>query len=257
MGMKNRSLSLLVSLLFLPGLAASALAQTPDEIIEKHLTAMGGRDVLAKLTSRRATGTVTISTAAGNLVGPIEVDTKAPNKTRAYMELDLSALGVPDKMVLEQKFDGATAWTLNSMQGNTQITGDQLETMKNNAFPTPLLNYKATGTTIEALPKEQVNGKDAFVLRLTPKTGPSSRLYFDAETYLLVRSVATISSEQVGALEQTSNVSDYRAVDGTKVPFMIVNSNAMQAVTIKLDKVEHNINLDDALFSVKTSAVVR
>jgi hypothetical protein len=35
---------------------------------------------------------------------------------------------------------------------------------------------------------------------------------------------------------------------------MIVNSNAMQAVTIKLDKVEHNVALDDAIFSVKLPA---
>jgi hypothetical protein len=86
--------------------AAAASAQTADDIVEKHLAAMGGREALGKLTSRRSTGTITVSTPNGVLSGPCEILAKAPNKTRAYMQLDLSALGVPDKMVVEQKFDG-------------------------------------------------------------------------------------------------------------------------------------------------------
>lgn len=253
--MRRAFLSVSVSLLLVLGLAGAALAQTPDEIVEKHLAAMGGRELLSKLTSRRAMGTVTLTTPAGNIGGPIEIDAKAPNKSRAIMELDLSALGVPDKMVIEQKFDGASAWALNSLQGNAEITGDQLEHMKNNAFPSALLTYKQAGATIEVLPRVQINGKDALVVRLTPKNGPATQVFLDAETYLIVRSVSTLTSPQTGTLEQTSDVSDYRTVDGTKIPFLVVNSNAMQSVTIKLEKVEHNVALDDAIFTVKVPAV--
>ena len=41
------------------------------------------------------------------------------------------------------------------------------------------------------------------------------------------------------------------AVDGIKVPFTIVNSNVAQSVTIKIDKVEQNVPIDDAVFVKK------
>jgi len=68
--------------------------------------------------------------------------------------------------------------------------------------------------------------------------------------------VTKINSLQTGGeLEQTAELSDYRAVDGVKVPFRIVNSNALQTGTIVLTKVEHNVPLDDAIFSAKAPGV--
>lgn len=227
-----------------------ASAQTADEIVEKHLAAMGGRDALTKITSRRSTGTITIATPNGDLSGPCEIDVKAPNKNRAYMELDLTPLGVPQKMVVEQKFDGLAGWGLNSMQGDTEITGDQLLNMRNNVFPSSLLNYKASGMKLEVLPTEKAGDRTLIVLQATPKQGPVVRLYLDAQTYLLVRTYSKYYSAMAGMdVEQTGELSDYRTVDGVKVPFHIVNANAVQTGTIVLTKVEHNVPFDDALFA--------
>jgi outer membrane lipoprotein-sorting protein len=245
------SLFLLTLLLVRP---TAGFVQTADDVVEKHLAAIGGRATLSKLTSRKATGTVTIGTPNGDLTGPIEIYAKAPNKIRAYMQLDLSALGVSDKMILEQKFDGTAGWTLNSMQGSNAIVGNQLQNMRNNTFPSPLLSYKAAGTKIDVLPKEQVGGKDAIVLLITPKEGSVARMFIDAETYLVVRSVAKISSPEVGEFEQTNEPSDYRDVDGVKIPFVLKNTSPVQSLTIRLDKVEHNVPIDDAMFVVKGAA---
>jgi hypothetical protein len=211
---------------------------------------MGGRDALGKIASRRSTGTITVSTPGGDLSGPCEIDVKAPNKNRAYMELDLTPLGMPQKMVVEQKFDGVTAWGLNSLQGDTEITGDQLLNMRNNVFPSSLLNYKAAGIKLDVLPSEQAEGRTLIVLQATPKSGPTVRMYLDSQTYLLVRTYAKYYSALAGAeVEQTGQLSDYRTVDGVKVPFRIVNANAQQTGTIVLTKVEHNVPFDDAIFS--------
>ncbi len=250
--MKRVTLPFLLSLLFVPVVAGRVATQSADEVVEKHLAALGGREALGKLTSRRSTGTITIATPNGDLSGPIEISAKAPNKTRVLIQLDLSALGAPEKMVIEQKFDGTAAWALNSMQGDTEITGNQLDNMRNNTFPSALLNYKAAGAKLEVLPREQIAGKDVIVLRATPKTGSVSRLFLDAQTYLVVRTVATINSPQAGGdIEQTGEFSDYRVVDGVKVAFQVVNSNPVQTGTIKLTKVEHNVAIDDAIFSKK------
>ena len=231
--------------------ASAAFAQTAAEVIDKHLTAVGGRAALGKLTSRKSTGTVSISTPGGVISGPIEISLKAPNKSRVAMQMDLSAMGVADRMSIEQRFDGAAGAMLNSMQGNNEITGNQLENMKNNIFPTPLLNYQAAGATVDLLPKEQLAGKDVIVLRFTPKSGSAVRLYLDGQTYLIVRTVAKVSAPELGEYEQVSEPSDYRVVDGVKVPFSVVNSNQVQTIRITLTTVQHNVAIDDAIFTVR------
>jgi outer membrane lipoprotein-sorting protein len=249
--MRRHALTFLLSVLLLPVLAGAAAAQTADEVVEKHFIAVGGREALGKLTSRKLTGTITLSTPAAELSGAAEIYAKAPNKTRAVMRLDLGAVGGSGQMTVEQIFDGKTGYTLNSVQGDTEIAGRQLDNMRNNVFPSPLLTYKDAGITLEVLPREKVNGRDAIVLRATPKAGSTSRIFFDAETYLIVRTVITIDSPMGGELEQTSEPSDYRTFDGVKVPFLIVNSNQLQTVTIKINKVEHNVAIDDAMFVKK------
>jgi hypothetical protein len=69
----TKLLRLVVAVGLLVGSVHAAAAQTADEIVEKHLAAIGGRAALGKLTSRVLTGTITISTPAGEFSGPIEV----------------------------------------------------------------------------------------------------------------------------------------------------------------------------------------
>jgi hypothetical protein len=229
--------------------APGALAQTADEVVEKHLAAMGGRAALSKLTSQVATGTVVVSAQGADIPGTIVITRKAPNKGRTQIALDLSALG-GSEMIIDQRCDGKTAFASNSMQGDREITGDQLQLMLNASYPTPLLTYKEAGATLELQGKDQVAGRAAFVLQYTPKAGPASRMFFDAETYMLVKSVTKLNAPEAGGvIEQTSEVGDYREVSGLKVPFSITNTSPTQAVAITLTKVEVNPALDEAIFS--------
>jgi len=252
MTMRKLSLLLLLALVLAPAFtAASTAPQTAEAAIEKHIAALGGRDALVKLTTRKSTGTITISTGGGDLSGPIELFSKAPNKSRAYTELDLSAMGMAEKMKLDQRFDGTTGWVLNSLQGDSEMPASQQASQRNNVFPTAFLSYKEAGTTVKLLPSEKVGAKDAVVLEVTPKSGTVSKVFLDPDTYLVIRTSATVESPEVGKFEQVSEPSDYRAIDGVKIPFSIVTTSPMQTVTIKLTTVEHNVAIDDALFSVK------
>jgi outer membrane lipoprotein-sorting protein len=247
--MRKHSVSLALAVILIPVLAGASFAQTPEEIIEKHLTALGGRAALAKITTRKSVGTITVSIPTGELTGPVEMYGKAPNKARANIRVDLSAVGAAGEMVMEQIFDGQAAWISNSMQGDTQITGNQLDNMKNNMFPTPLL-AKDLGK-LELLPASTINGRKVLVIKATPKAGSPTTMSFDAETFLMVRSFAIVDNPMTGPLEQTTDFSDYRTVDGIKVAFQFANSNAQQNVTFKFTKIEHNIPVDDAIFVKK------
>jgi outer membrane lipoprotein-sorting protein len=246
--MRKRLASSSLILLAIVSSATLASAQTADEIIEKHLAALGGRDALSKLSSRRVTGTITVGTPNGDLSGPVEFDSKAPNKARAHFSLDLSSLGA-GMLTVERKFDGLKGWTLDSMQGDSEITGNQLDSMKAAVYPTPLLNYKALGMTVVVMPRQQLNGKNAFVLKITPKTAPAVTLLIDPDTYLPMRTSTTLNVPELGGdVEQATELSDFRTVDGVKEAFAIKIINPAQTSIVKVTKIEHNVAFPDSLF---------
>ena len=229
--------------------AGIAYPQTADDIVEKHLAAMGGRAALEKITSRVTTGTISASTPGGDLSGTVEVYNKAPNKSRTLTKIDASQFGI-GQVVQDQRFNGTSGYAIDTLNGNREITGDQLEVARANTFPSPLLKYKDAAITLELLGREKVGDRDAYVLRFTPKTGPSARMFIDAETYLLAKTVVTVNVPQVGGdVEQTILVSDYRDVDGVKVAYQIRSVNQFQTISVTATKVEQNTSVDDGMFS--------
>ncbi len=223
-------------------------AQTADDVVEKYLAAIGGRAALAKITSRLTTGTITLTLPNGPVSGSIEVLNQQPNKSRTLTKLDLTSVGA-GQLTREQRFDGNTGYILDSLQGNREITGNQLENMKNAMFPTPLLTYKERGATVELAGNEKVDGRDTYVLIFKPKSGSVARQFIDAETYLPARIVVKLDVPEAGGeVEQTSDLSDYRVVDGIKIPFALKVSSAAQSFSIAVTKVEHNVKIDEAVF---------
>ena len=87
------------------------------------------------------------------------------------------------------------------------------------------------------------------MLIFTPKSGSVARQFIDAESYLPIKSVLKINLPQVGDVEQTTEFSDYRDVDGVKVAFAVRATSAVQSSTVAISKVEHNAPIDAALFS--------
>ena len=228
--------------------STAAPAQTVDELVDKSLAASGGRAALGKITSRSITGKMSISTENGEIAGTIEGVNEAPNKMRRVITLDLSTFGM-GSATIENRFDGTTGYVMDSMRGDSTMSGSQLELLKNSIFPSAFLDYKDRGTKILLGGKDKVGDRDVYALSITPATGPVTRLFIDASTYLPVRSIVTVDAPEVGSVEQTSDFSDYRDVDGVKVPFVIKGSSAIQTFTITVTKVEHNVKVDPALFT--------
>ena len=246
--MKRVAIHFLLSVVVL-ACARTATAQTVDEVLDKSITALGGRAAFAKVKSRQTRGAITLATPAGDVAGTIEVTNAVPNKVRTVIKADLTALGA-GPLVIDQRFDGTQGYVLDNLQGNRDITGDQLATMRNNGFPHPFLTYKQQGIAATLTGKEPVNGRDAYVVVFEPPSGSAIRQYIDATTYLPVRSIVKVSVPQLGQdIEQISDVSDFRDVDGVKVPFAIKVSSTVQNYTVAVSAVEHNVAIEDAIFN--------
>ncbi len=226
-----------------------ALAQTADEIIEKHIAAAGGRAAMSKLTSRASSGTISLTTPVGELKGTIEVYNKKPNKSRTLITIDAAALG-GGQIINDQRFDGTTGYVVDSFNGNREISGDQLEAMKMGSFPTPLLTYKETGTTAVLGTKETVGTSEAYVIQFTPKSGPGVRVFIDTQSFMLVKTIITINVPQLGGpVDQVVEYSDFREVDGLKIPYLTKSRNPVQTITAVMTNVKHNVEIDDSSFS--------
>jgi len=245
-----RALSrLLAAGLVMLGCSHVAGAQTADDVVNKCVTAMGGRAALEKLKSRSIVGTITLSTPAGDIEGSVEILSAAPNKSRTLIKADLSTLGV-GPLVVDQRFDGNAGYVMDTLQGNRDITGNQLDNMRNGSFPHPFLNYKDRGTSAKLSGKEKLGEREAYLLIFEPTSGSVVRQYVDAETYLPIKTIVKLDIPQLGTeVEQTTDLSDFREVDGVKIPFRLKATSAVQNYTITITKVEHNVPIDDTLFS--------
>jgi hypothetical protein len=235
----------LVVVLFGPHTSA---AQTADEIIEKSIAAMGGRAAMEKLKTRVATGTLSIGTPAGDLTGSVEMFAATPNKQRTVIKADLTQFG-GGELLVDQRFDGTSGFVIDSMQGNRDITGSQLDNMKASAFPHPFLAYKALGIAVKLGAKEKVADRDAYLLTFEPAAGNPIRQYVDAETFLPTRGIIRVTLPQLGEIEQWIDTSDYRELDGVKVPFTLTLTNSMQTIVFTFSKIENNVAVDDKLFA--------
>lgn len=235
-------------------LAPTLSAQTADEIVERILAASGGRQALVKVKSRHVTGTVAVSTPRGDLPGTIEMWNEVPNKSRNVMKVDLSSAGLASAVV-DQRFNGEAGYVVDSLQGNRAITGSPLDLMKGGFFPTPFIDYKNRGGTVSLAGREKLADHDAYILAHVPKIGTPTRWYIDAKSYLPIRSIAKVHVPQLGTdVEQTTEYSDYRQVDGLQVPFKIKYASPLQTYVVTVMKIEHNVAMDEASFSKPAGA---
>jgi hypothetical protein len=244
MNMAMRSALMMAAL----AVAQPAAAQTADELIEKSIAAMGGRAAFAKVKTRIMSGTITLNTPGGDIPGTIEIQNAVPNKARMLIKADLTALGV-GPLEIDQRFDGQTGFVLDSLQGNREITGNQLDNMRNAGFPHAFVNYKEMGFSAKLQAKETLGGGEAYVIEFAPAKGSTVRHYIDAKTLLPVRSVTRINVPQMNAdIDQTTELLDYREVDGMKVPFQVASSSSVQSFVVDITKIAHNVPVDDKLF---------
>lgn len=220
--------------------AQSPAAATPtaDQIIQKYVTALGGRAAIEKHTSRVSKGTIEIPDAG--LSGTIEVSEKAPDKT-------LTVIQIGGMGLVREGTDASGAWQEEPQNGLRDKTGNELADARRGAVFNAELKFQTLYKTLAVTGQEQVGGRPAWILLATPAEGTVTRMYFDAETGLMVRQSGTRDTAQ-GPLDVDVFIEDYRDVDGIKQPFTIRQVTSMFTLVVRMSEVKHNVALDDAIF---------
>ncbi len=212
---------------------------TAEQILEKSIEAVGGREAYAHLRTTLARGTVEFQ--GQHLHGAVEFYAKAPNKR--LLVFDLEHLG-PTR----QGFDGKVAWIEDPINGLRELAGPDLERVRLEAdFHRPL-KWRELYAAVEFAGVQHVAGRQAYVLRLTPRRGKPALHYYDAESFLLVRQDLVQETTQ-GTIEVRAWLSDYRDAGGVKAPFRIEQELPGAKVVIQFTEIRNNVPLDDALFA--------
>jgi hypothetical protein len=220
--------------------AKGAAMPTSDDIVDKYVKAVGGKDALEKITSRSMKGSFDLE-AFGVAGAAVEMFAKAPNKSAT--KIDIAGFGVVNRV-----YDGATGWASDPMAGLRELSGLELAQMKRGSDFYQELNFKKHYTKMEVKGKEKVGSSEAYVIEATPSEGGPEKLYFDVNTNLLVRHDAEVESPQ-GKLLMETYMEDYKVVDGVKIPHTVKQVNPAMTIVIKITEVKNNVDIDDTKFN--------
>lgn len=216
---------------------------TLDQIIQKHIEAQGGVDKINAVQTVKATGTASLM--GGQVEAPMTLVLKRPTS----MRLDLNVQG---KSIV-QAFDGATAWMIMPFMGSgdpQKMSEEDTKAVKDDSdfVGGPLFDYKAKGSAVELLGKEDVDGSSAYKIKVTRSSGTVQYVYLDAQTFLTMRSSG--KRKQMGQeLDLDVNVGNYKAVNGVMVPFSMEQKSSGKTMSqFTLEKIEMNVPTDDSIF---------
>ncbi len=235
-------------LAFIAFFATNTFAQdTADEVLASHFEAMGGLEKMKAIKSLKMTGKVPTPQGDFNFIQY----NKQPNLMRT--EVDIQG-----KLMIPQAFDGTTAWTINPFAGGDKaqkLPEEQAKEMLDQAtMESALIDYKEKGHKLELEGKEEVDGAEAFKLKLTKFAGKENEKveyhFIDSESFAPIMTKSTISTGPQKGMVVEMYMSEYDEVNGVYMPFyMETRMNGQVGQKITVEKIEANVDLEDKLFN--------
>lgn len=218
-------------------------APTVDEILDKYIEAIGGAARLKTLTSFVARGTYLGYGDAQDV--PVEIHARAPDQltkiVRTFNGLSTST------------YDGRNGWSA-SPDAETPIplralAGGELEGARLDAqlaFPLGVKQFLTEWRG--AMPATLGEDRDLYVIQGASASGLPVKLYFDAESGLLVRQ-ARYTEAALGRNMTQIDYEDYRDVAGVKMPFKWTWAWQSGQAKFELTDVQPNVPVDAARFA--------
>jgi len=223
--------------------AQAPLSPMPDAVFDKYLQAVGGAQKAASLTGYTATGT--------NVgYGPESVD-KRPSEIYAKASpLQRTTIVRTSNGPTTTTLNGASAWYAAPLRPVDVLTlaGQELAGAKIDAmlfFPSLV---KSIAPRWRVGVPTTIDDQDVDVVQGNTPDGIVVTLYFDQKTGLLARSIRYTDSP-VGKLPVQVDYSDYRDVNGVKMPFKYTQTGLDGRDTFELTQIRANQNIEASRFA--------
>ena len=220
--------------------AASAQAQTADELIRKNIDARGGLTKMRAITTMRHTRTV--GTPFYNV--KVVMIRERPDRLRVEQ-------GVVGRPMTARIVTGEGAWDETPQGWTARSAAAAAEGRDLDAdFDGFLVDYAAKGHRAEYVGLEKVGGRDAHHLKMTLKSGVERHVYLDPETFLERRHTGLYRLPTDQTVPFIIDFSDWREVAGVLFPFaMDEDREAMgQTYAIYVESIEVNVPIEPGAF---------
>ncbi|HYA95088.1 MAG TPA: aspartyl protease family protein, partial [Terriglobales bacterium] len=217
-------------------LPAAAAPPCAEKILAQAKQAMGG-DAWDAIRTTHSQGKL----ATSGLSGPAE--SWEDNLTGRYLEK--YQLGPSSGA---EGFDGKQVWSQDS-SGEPRAEGGEnaRQAAADEAYRSAMGYWypQRWAAQIDCLGRKEEQGKAFEDLRITPQGGRPFDLWIDANTHVIDHTV-----EKADIETRTTYFSDYRIVNGVKVPFAVRSTNGDQKYDqyFTLEKVEFNPPIQEAMF---------
>jgi len=225
-------------------MALNAFGQTAEELVAKNLQAKGGLDKIKAIKSVRMSGNFD----AGGFKATVAEHSKRPDMVREMFTVQ--------GMTQVQAYDGSSGWQISPFGGrkDPELLGeDDVRGLAEDAdIDGPLVDAQAKGNKIEYLGHDQVDGDDAYKLKVTLKNGDIFYYYLDPDTYIEIQ----IEKQQFirgSVRESITMLGSYKPVNGVMYPFFIESgpkNNPYQRGKVTVTKIEANVPIEDSEFKM-------
>ncbi|MFD1819196.1 hypothetical protein SAMN04515674_102413 [Pseudarcicella hirudinis] len=223
-------------------LSVSAFAQTVDEVVAKHIEAMGGIDKWKSIKGVEMNNSMSMQ--------GMDISMKSVVIPGKAMKSTVKVMGQEIITVI----NGETGWSIRpAMMGGTgeaeDLPKDQLKMTRGQMDLGGLLvNYKEKGSTLELAGKEKMDGGDVYKLKLTDKAGEVTNIFVSASTYYILKTAGkrTINGQDI---DTEVNYSNFKQVEGLTFPFTMETASPMGGqITIETESIKLNPTIDEAIF---------
>jgi len=226
---------------------------SPDQILDRYIQAIGGAERVGAITSFVGTGTYTGYDTDLTPV-PMNLYAKSPDQRTLVMHTPFG-----DRSEI---FNGTAGWTAvpdtSSPRPVLDITGGRLVSVKVTAqlaFPmqvkTALTRWlSGPMMTISSAEPGASNATDreVYVIQGNNTARLPVKLYFDKDTYMLVRVVSYINTA-LGLIPAQVDYSDFREVAGVKMPHHWVNTWTDGQSIFNLSEIRANVPIEASMFA--------
>src|SRR5215813_585433 len=215
---------------------------TVDQILDRYTQAIGGEGPHRKLTSQVMKMTLVIEHS--DVTASFDSYRQAPNKS---VQIGQIKLGDGREFEISRGFNGTEGWALNpSDSGFRELNGTELAAEKRDSEFYWELKLKELYPKMALIGQARVGSHTAYCIEATPTEGDPIKLYFEAQTGLLVRIDSISENVSKGKIPEETYYEDYREVDGIKLPFTI--RMPTNKYTFKVNEVRHNVPIEEAKF---------
>jgi hypothetical protein len=221
----------------------------PDVIIDKYLQALGGAQKVAAMTSFAGTGT-SVGFGGFGGGGRVEIYARAPDQRSTVIAFP----DAPGRDASVRSFDGKIGWikTPLSVLGEYQLSGSELDGARLDAQLSFPGRIKQVLTNMRTLDPATIDDKDCDVVQGDSQRRMFVTMYFEKRTGLLIRTIR-YGPSPIGRIPTQVDYSDYRDVNGIKIPFHFTFSWLDGRDAIQLSQIQVNVPIAAAKFGRPTA----